>query len=71
MGWLNSPLRFRWPNARRALKAAALGLRTVLATPFTFDYDMMLLAPAIAFFAADGLPVGSAHGRRRRWPRSG
>lgn len=56
--WLNSPLRLGWPDARRALKAAALGLRTVLATPFTFDYDMMLLAPAIAFFAADGLARG-------------
>jgi alpha-1,2-mannosyltransferase len=40
------------------LKAAALCLGTVLATPFTFDYDMVLLAPAIAFFAADGLARG-------------
>ncbi len=40
------------------LKAAALCLGTVLATPFTFDYDMMLLAPAIAFFAVDGLARG-------------
>jgi hypothetical protein len=40
------------------LKAAALCLGTILATPFTFDYDMMLLAPAIAFFAADGSARG-------------
>ena len=40
------------------LKAAALCLGTILATPFTFDYDMMLLAPAIAFFTADGLARG-------------
>jgi alpha-1,2-mannosyltransferase len=37
------------------LKAATLCLATILATPFTFDYDMMVLAPAIAFLAADGL----------------
>ena len=35
------------------LKAAALCLATILATPYSFDYDMMVLAPAIAFVAAD------------------
>ena len=40
------------------LKAAALCLATILATPFTFDYDLMVLAPAIAFFAADGFVRG-------------
>ena len=40
------------------LKAAALCLAAILATPFTLDYDMMVLAPAIAFFAADGLTRG-------------
>jgi len=40
------------------LKAAALCLVTILATPYTFDYDMMVLAPAIAFIAADGLARG-------------
>jgi hypothetical protein len=42
---------------RRAypLKAAALCLATILATPYSFDYDMMVLAPAIAFLAADGI----------------
>ncbi len=36
-------------------KAAALALATILATPFAFDYDMMVLAPAIAFLALHGL----------------
>jgi alpha-1,2-mannosyltransferase len=36
------------------LQAAALCLATILATPYSFDYDMMVLAPAIAFIAADG-----------------
>jgi hypothetical protein len=44
-----------WCSA--ALKAAAICLGTVLATSFTFDYDLML-APAIAFFAADGSARG-------------
>ena len=40
------------------IKAASLCVATILATPFTFDYDMMVLAPAIAFFAVDGLVRG-------------
>jgi hypothetical protein len=40
------------------LKAAALCLAAILATPYTFDYDMMVLAPAIAFFALDGCSRG-------------
>lgn len=40
------------------LKAAALCIATILAAPYSFDYDMMVLAPAIAFFAADGLARG-------------
>jgi alpha-1,2-mannosyltransferase len=40
------------------LKAAGLCLGTILATPFALDYDMMMLAPAIAFIAADGLARG-------------
>ena len=35
-----------------ALKAAALLLASLLATPYSLDYDMMVLAPAIAFLAA-------------------
>jgi alpha-1,2-mannosyltransferase len=48
-----------WRSATsHPLKAAALCLAAILATPYTFDYDMMVLAPAIAFFAADGLTRG-------------
>ena len=38
-----------------ALKAAALCLAAILATPYSLDYDLMVLAPAIAFLAVDGL----------------
>ncbi|MDO8877647.1 MAG: glycosyltransferase family 87 protein [Pseudolabrys sp.] len=41
-------------RARYPLKAAALLIGTLLATPFCLDYDLMLLAPAIAFLAIDG-----------------
>ncbi len=41
-------------QASYPLKAAALLIATVLATPYVLDYDLMLLAPAIAFLAADG-----------------
>ena len=43
-----------------ALKAAALCLATLLATPYSMDYDMMALAPAIAFLAMHGLRRGFA-----------
>jgi alpha-1,2-mannosyltransferase len=45
-------------SAPAAIKAAALCLATFLATPYAFDYDMMALAPAIAFFAVDGFARG-------------
>jgi alpha-1,2-mannosyltransferase len=32
----------------------------MLATPYSVNYDMMVLAPAIAFFAVDGLDRGFA-----------
>jgi alpha-1,2-mannosyltransferase len=48
-----------WRSAASGpLKAAALCLATILATPYSLDYDMMVLAPAIAFFAADGFARG-------------
>ena len=64
-----SPMRCRARDARHrgraglamalaggfALKAAALCLATMLATPYSLDYDMMVLAPAIAFLAVDGI----------------
>ena len=40
------------------LKAAALLIGSVLATPYSLDYDLMLLAPAIAYLAVDGLARG-------------
>jgi alpha-1,2-mannosyltransferase len=48
-----------WRSAAApALKNAALCLAAILATPYSLDYDMMVLAPAIAFFAVDGLKRG-------------
>jgi alpha-1,2-mannosyltransferase len=43
-----------------ALKAAALLIATLLATPYSLDYDLMLLAPAIGFLAVDGIKSGYA-----------
>lgn len=40
------------------LKAAALVIGCVLATPYSLDYDLMLLAPAIAYLAVDGFARG-------------
>jgi alpha-1,2-mannosyltransferase len=42
------------------LKAAALLIGCVLATPYALDYDLVVLAPAIAFLAAHGLRQGFA-----------
>jgi hypothetical protein len=42
------------------LKAAALLIGSVLATPYGLDYDLMLLAPAIAYLALDGFTRGFA-----------
>jgi alpha-1,2-mannosyltransferase len=47
-------------EAAYAFKAAALALAALLATPYSLDYDMMTLAPAIAFMAAAGLKHGFA-----------
>lgn len=45
-------------GAGMRLKGAALCLGMLLVTPFAFDYDMMILAPAIALLAFEGLPNG-------------
>jgi glycosyl transferase family 87 len=42
------------------LKAASLVLGCALATPYSLDYDLMLLAPAIAYLAAYGIAQGFA-----------
>jgi hypothetical protein len=54
MAWL-----WRTP-ADFALKAAALIIAAILATPYSLDYDMTALAPAIAFLAVHGLRRGFA-----------
>jgi alpha-1,2-mannosyltransferase len=43
-----------------AVKAAALIVAAILATPYSLDYDMTALAPAIAFLAVHGLRHGFA-----------
>ena len=56
---LGAALIWLWRSAASyPLKAAALCLAAILATPYTFDYDMMVLAPAIAFIAVDGCARG-------------
>lgn len=40
------------------LKAAALAVGSLLATPYVLDYDLMVLAVAIAFLTAHGLDRG-------------
>ncbi|WP_441252356.1 glycosyltransferase family 87 protein [Tardiphaga sp. 71_E8_N1_1] len=45
-------------NAAFELKATALAVGSLLATPYVLDYDLMVLAIAIAFFARYGLDRG-------------
>jgi len=45
-------------TAPKPLKAAGLCIGAMLATPYTLDYDMMVLSPALAFLAADGFARG-------------
>src|SRR5213593_3644144 len=52
-------LKWLWrSSASFALKAAALCLSAMLASPYGYDYDMMIVAPAIAFLASDCLVHG-------------
>ncbi len=56
---LGGALIWLWRSAAAyPLKAAALCIASILATPYAFDYDMMVLAPAIAFLAVDGMERG-------------
>ena len=56
---LGAALVWLWrSSAPYSNKAAALCLAAILATPYSFDYDMVALAPAIAFLARDGLLRG-------------
>ena len=45
-------------DAAFELKAAALALGSLLATPYVLDYDLVVLAVAIAFFARHGFSRG-------------
>lgn len=47
-------------RARYALKAAGLAAGCLLATPYLFFYDVMVLAVAVAFLVRDGLRRGFA-----------
>jgi hypothetical protein len=47
-------------RAAYPLKAAALTIAAILATPYSLDYDFVVLAPALAFLAADGFARGFA-----------
>jgi len=42
------------------LKAAGLLIACLLATPYSLDYDLMVLAPAIAYLCVDGVARGFA-----------
>lgn len=49
---------------RPALRAAALLVGTLVVAPHSHDYDLMLLAPAIAFLATDALRHGFDTGEK-------
>ncbi len=56
---LGAALVWLWRSeAAYPLKAAGLIIAAVLATPYSLDYDLMALAPAIAFLTCDGLARG-------------
>jgi Glycosyltransferase family 87 len=49
---------WRRPTGGLDMKSAVLMAATPLSTPFIFDYDLMLLAPAIAWLARRGIESG-------------
>jgi Glycosyltransferase family 87 len=56
---LAAALTWLWRSpASYPLKATGLLIGSALATPYSFDYDLMLLAPAIAYLALDGMARG-------------
>jgi len=56
---LAAALIWLWRSAAAyPLKAGALVIAIILATPYSLDYDFAVLAPAIAFLAADGFTRG-------------
>ena len=50
---------WRRPTGDPDMKNAALLAATPLSTAFIFDYDLMLLAPAIAWLARKGITDGA------------
>jgi hypothetical protein len=59
LAMLAATLAWLWHgDAAFELKAAALALGSLLATPYVLDYDFVVLAVAIAFFARHGLRHG-------------
>ena len=58
---LATSLAWLWhSDAAFDLKAAALATGSLLATPYVLDYDIVVLAVAVAFFARHGLRCGFA-----------
>jgi hypothetical protein len=56
---LAASLAWLWKSeAAFELKASALATASLLATPYVLDYDLVVLAIAIAFFARHGLGQG-------------
>jgi len=53
-------LLWRDKDAPYALKCAALVIGTLIATPYSFDYDLVLLGLGLAFLASHGLAQGFA-----------
>jgi len=57
--FLATSIAFLWHgDAAFELKAAGLAIGSLLATPYVLDYDLVVLAVAIAFFARHGLARG-------------
>ena len=69
---LAASLAWLWhSDAAFELKAAALATASLLATPYVLDYDLVVLAVAIAFFARHGLAAAFAITKSACWPRPG
>ncbi len=58
-------------SAAYPLKAAGLLIGSLLATPYSLDYDLMVLAPAIAYLCADGFVRGFAADENQFLPACG
>jgi alpha-1,2-mannosyltransferase len=54
-------------SAAYELTAAALACACLLTTPYVLDYDLVVLAVAIAYFTRYGLAMASANTRSACW----